>query len=279
MLESPFRRIYRRFLKPGPIRRLTAADRALPDFLLIGAMRAGTTTLHDLLCRHPQVVPAIRKEIHYYDLFHDRGERWYRAHFPRTEALRRTQSITGEASPYYLFHPLAPGRVAGHRPETRIIAILRHPVDRAYSHYWHVVRNGLENLSFEDALAHESDRLAGELDRIRENPGYTSGPHQHFSYRTRSIYADQIPVWLDLFGREQVLVLEQRQFFQDIARGAARLFSFLELDPVPLGPPARFNRSGYPGMNPNTRAELLAFYAPHNARLFEILGESFDWQA
>ncbi|HUF37253.1 MAG TPA: sulfotransferase domain-containing protein [Anaerolineales bacterium] len=277
MLESPSRRIYRRLFKPAPWRRWTASTRALPDFLVIGAMRAGTTTLHDLICRHPRVVPAIGKEIHFFDLNYPKGERWYRAHFPPAEKLRRIEGITGEASPYYLFHPAAPARAADLVPAAKIVAVLRHPVERAHSHYWHTVRHKAEPLAFDEALDREPDRLAGEEDRILAEAGYTGHAHQHHSYQARSSYAGQLARWLDRYPRERVLVLEQRRFFGAPEAGAGRLFEFLELDPHPVPSPRRFNEAGYPPMAPETRERLLAHFAPHNARLFDLLGERFDW--
>jgi hypothetical protein len=280
VLERYPRRIYRNLFKPPPWRRWTAGDRALPDFLVIGAMRAGTTSLHDLIGSHPQVAEAIRKEVHFFDLNFERGPDWYRAHFPRAEMLRRTGRITGETSPYYLFHPAAPARAAGLLPDARIIAVLRHPVDRAYSHYWHTVRHGVEPLVFEAALAREVDRLEKDEPRFIEAPRYSGLVHQHHSYRSRSIYADQLARWLDRYPRSQVLVLEQRRFFADPRAGSRRLFDFLGLDLEPHSAlsPGRLNEADYPPLAPETRRDLLAFFAPHNARLFELLGESFDWQ-
>jgi hypothetical protein len=277
VLESLSRRIYRRLFKPAPWRRWTASARALPDFLVIGAMRAGTTTLHDLVCRHPRVVPAIGKEIHFFDLNHRKGERWYRAHFPPAEKLRRARWITGEASPYYLFHPAAPARAAELVPDAKIIAVLRHPVDRAYSHYWHTVGHRAEPLAFEEALDREPDRLAGEEERILSEAGYAGRAHQHQSYLARSIYAGQLARWFDRYPRDRVLVLEQRSFFGDPEAGANRLFEFLELDLHPVRAPRRFNEAVYPPMPQETRERLLAFFAPHNDRLFDLLGERFDW--
>lgn len=277
MLESLPRRIYRALLKPAPWRRWTATARALPDFLIIGAMRAGTTSLHDLACSHPLVRPGIRKEVHYFDLYFDRGLNWYQAHFPRSGSLARTGSKTGETSPYYLFHPEAPRRAARQLAGARIIAILRDPVDRTYSHYWHTVRHRAERLSFEEALAVEDDRLAREAERLRSDPGRARFAHQHYSYQARSIYADQLAAWFSVFPRERVLVLEQEQFFSHLWTGANRLFEFLELPPHEPRVSRHLNERAYPPMKPETRARLARFFAPHNARLFDLLGESFAW--
>lgn len=279
MIESPLQKLYRRLFKPGPWRFFAAGRRALPDFLVIGAMRSGTTSLYDTLCRHARILPAIKKEIHFFDLEFGRGLPWYRAHFPTRARLDWKSALTGEASPYYLAHPLAPGRAAETVPHARLVAILRDPVERAYSHYWHSVRLGVETLDFEAALDAEPDRLAGEEDRLAAEPGYRSRAHQHLAYAGRSRYADQLARWLAHFPREQLLVLEQRRFQNDPAGQAARLFAFLGLDPQALPVSRPLNRAQYPRLDPAVRARLAASFRPHNDRLFELLGESFDWAA
>ncbi len=129
----------------------TAGARRLPDFLVIGAQRAGSTSLFAQLCAHPGVAAPSHKEIHYFDLQSFRGPRWYRSHFPPVASSRGR--ITGEASPYYLFHPAVPARVAEALPEVRLIALLRDPVARAYSHYQLSVRDGHEHARFRGGVA------------------------------------------------------------------------------------------------------------------------------
>lgn len=136
----------------------------LPDFLIIGAQRCGTISFYRLLCQHPLVEGAARKEVHYFDLHFQKGEEWYRSFFPEAE---REDRVTGESSPYYIFHPLSAERAARLVPGARLIVLLRNPVDRAYSHYQHGLRRGYETLpTFEQALEAEPGRLAGEREKI-----------------------------------------------------------------------------------------------------------------
>ncbi len=272
MYQSRLRTLYRHLFKPGPIRRLTAARRALPDFLIIGAMRSGTTALHDTLARHPRVIPAIKKEIHFFDLEFHRGIGWYRAHFPYQTRMRG--HITGEASPYYLFHPLAPGRAAQTVPQARLIALLRNPVDRAYSHYWHGIRLGYETLSFKDAIEQEAERLAGEEERLRRGPSF---PHQLHSYLARGLYAQQLERWLAHFPKESLLVLQTEALEHHPAPILHSLCRFLHIPPAPLTINRSLNRARYPEMRPQTRSRLVEFFRPHNQRLYQLLGETFDW--
>src|SRR6478609_8226330 len=140
-------------------RTITRNARALPDFLLIGGQRCGSTSLYTTLCGHPQVLAGAHKEPHFFDNNHLRGEGFYRRLFPLRAHLRARHAITGEATTHYLSHPAVPERVAAMLPDVRLIAILRDPVERAYSHYQRAPRNGREPLSFEQALAAERERL------------------------------------------------------------------------------------------------------------------------
>ena len=237
---------------------------ALPNFLIVGAQRCGTSSLYAYLAQHPQVAPAARKEVHYFDLNYQKGIDWYRAQFPE-------RSFTGEASPYYLFHPLAAERAAEAVPEAKIIAILRNPVDRAYSHYHHEVRKGREDLSFEEALEAEEERLAGERERLIAVPAYRSQTHQSYSYKARGEYADQLEVWLEHFPRERMLILESERLFEDPAAEYPRALEFLEL---PLVEPAEYrqwNAGSYDARVPETPRRLERYFEPHMRRLRVLL--------
>ncbi|MEJ2557594.1 MAG: sulfotransferase domain-containing protein, partial [Anaerolineae bacterium] len=127
-------------------RLITRFMRVLPDFLIIGAQKCGTDSLFRYLGGHPCIKLASSKEAHYFDLKFDKGINWYRSHFPlipykySVKRLRKQDLITGEATPYYLFHPHAPGRAAAIVPHVKLIVLLRNPADRAYSHYNHEVK-------------------------------------------------------------------------------------------------------------------------------------------
>lgn len=249
------------------------ATGVLPDWLIIGAMKSGTSTLYGLLARHPRVAPAVEKEVHFFDVHYDRGPDWYRSCFPpRDGALSR-----GEASPYYLFHPHCPRRVASVVPEVRLVVLLRNPVERAYSHYQHMVRDGLETLPFQAALELEADRVVPEHHRLLREPLALSTAHRNHSYLTRGLYAEQLEGWLEHFPREQLLVLQAESFFADPLAGYARVLRFLDLDFYAPDRCEALNTGSYAGLDPDVRATLAGFYQPHNQRLYALLGEEFDW--
>ena len=264
-------------------RTLTTTIRLLPDFLIIGAARCGTTSLYRYLTEHPCIAPAFRKEIHFFDLQFGRGVRWYRRHFPSvlyrryTEARYGSAALTGEASAYYIFHPSVAARVAATIPGVKIIALLRNPIDRAYSHYHLQVRKGREPLPFEEAIAGEQERLNGEQKKMLATENYESFNYRRYSYMTRGLYADQLARWMNVVPAEDFLVLRTEDLESDPAKVLKHTLRFLK---VPEWEPKRFtkyNRASYPALKPETRRHLVAYYEPHNRRLGDLTGKEFDW--
>jgi hypothetical protein len=258
-------------------REITAANRVLPDYVIIGAQRCGTTSLHNYLMQHPNVVSSYKKEIKFFDSNYGRGERWYRSHFPYEEEMTDDALITGEGSPYYVYHPKAAQRMSAMLPNIKLIALLRNPVDRAYSHYQLSFRRGRETLSFEDALAQEEKRLDGVLENILADDNYPMFNHKHFTYRLRGIYADQLPAWFEHFSREQILIIKSEDFYADPAGTFQKVVSFLELPTWDLPVYKNYNAGQYSTMQPETRAQLVEYFKPHNQRLYELLGTDYGW--
>jgi hypothetical protein len=252
----------------------TAAVRPLPDFLIIGAQKAGTTALYAYLRQHPQITGPSWKEVSFFDRHYARGAAWYRGNFPN--ALR-ARGLVGEASPSYVFHPLAPERVAALVPEAKLIALVRNPVDRAFSHYQHEVALGREPLSFEDALEAEDERLRGEEERMLADPAYFSRAWWDFTYRARGRYAEQLERWLAVFPRERLLILPSEDLGAEPEQAYAGVLEFLGAPPHRLDSYPRVFERQYEPMRPETRERLAAEFAEPNARLYELLGRNLGW--
>lgn len=233
----------------------------LPDFIIIGAQKSGTTSLYHLLTRHPHVEPAAAKEMHFFDTLYEEGVEWYRQCFPPPRLKDGRQTVTGEATPGYLFHPLAPERVAEVVPQARLIALLRNPVDRAYSQYHQRMGKGRENQGFDEAVGAEN--LDGE--HLPE-------------YLARGIYADQLLRWSRFFPKEQMLVLKSEDFFERPQDVLKIVLNFLDLPQwEPEAWKHRKKGSYEERMNPEIRRRLEDFFEPHNRRLYEYLGVDFGW--
>ncbi len=261
--------------------RSTARFRVLPQFLIVGGQRCGTTSLYKYLAQHPGVAaPPLGKGAHYFDTNFAKGERWYRGHFPTRLVLTggpREPRITGEGSPYYLFHPCVPARARAVVPDAKIIAMLRDPVARAYSHYWHEVARGFEALSFDQAIDLEGERLAGEDERLRTVSNYESFGHQHWSYLARGRYAEQLEAWYASFPKEQVLVISSKDFFANTDAVYSRILEFLDLPPNRLPRYETYNPHEYLPMRTELRQQLACHFAGPNTDLYRLLGKDFGW--
>jgi hypothetical protein len=261
-------------------------DGSLPDFLIIGEAKTGTTFLYYLLTRHPYVEPAATKEVHYFDrrLKSFQGNLdWYRSQFPPPTWKEGRRVITGEASPYYMYHPHAARRASEVVPEARIIALLRNPVERSYSEYQHKVRAGNETLSFEEATASEEERIRGERERLLANERVGSPSFRNFSYLSRGIYVDQLQEWQKYFGRDRMLVLGSENLFANPVETLNQVTEFLELprwepeDVEALSTPDSRHEASYDSMSPETRRRMEEYFRPHNQRLYDFLAVDFGW--
>ncbi|MCK6473392.1 MAG: sulfotransferase domain-containing protein [Planctomycetes bacterium] len=255
-----------------------------PDFLILGGQKCGSTTLFGTLIQHPDIFRPRKKEPMYFTHRFNRRAAWYRANFPSypVKAARKLMGkrfVTFEASPYYLFHPLAPQRVRSQLPDVKLIALLREPVERAYSHYQHMIRINRETLKFEDAIAKEEERLSGEREKMLSEDGFNSDSFRFLSYKARGIYVDQLMEWTKEFPRERLLVLQTEALKRDPQAVTDRVLDFLGLPRWNGFVHKPENVGGYKEpMGSAIREELRTYFKPHNERLWTWLGERWDWE-
>jgi hypothetical protein len=271
------------------LRGLTCPVRLLPDFLIIGTQKGGTTSLYNYLQAHPAIASAARKEVHFFDrrCNLNRGLAWYRGHFPSrvekyyAQHLHGQAFLTGEATPEYLFLPHIPNRVAQVLPHVKLIVLLRHPVDRAYSQYQHAVAEKYETHSFEEAINYQEARIAEERANILQDAYYERYTYMQHCYLTRGIYLDQLQRWMSLFPREQFLILKSEEFYADPVVTLKQVLDFLNVPASESQLRKReykpYNNNQYAKMDPALRNRLVAFFEPHNAHLYDFLGVNFGW--
>lgn len=243
-----------------------------PTFLVLGAQRCGTTSLFRLLQQHPQIDAPAKKELHFFDNRFHKGLSWYQKQFPEPCG---SEVISGEATPYYLFHPLAPARVRAHYPTIKLLVVLRNPADRAYSHYKWAVSKENEPLSFNEALNAEEARVATA--RLSLLTGQPSFSHQKHTYLSRGRYLEQLHRWFELFPRDQFLILRSEDLFADPQPVLDHVWDFLEL--APFTPPAleRQKSSEKGAMDPAQRQQLIEYYRDYNLALESFLDRTFSW--
>jgi hypothetical protein len=262
----------------APVRRhVTRGERMVPGYVVVGTKRGGSTSVAEWITRHPEVGPCrANKGTHYFDVNHGRGWAWFLSYFPPVADGWR---ITGEASPYYMFHPSAPQRIAAALPGARLIVVLREPVARAWSHHAYETQQGFEDRPFEEALDLEPARLAGEEQRLVADPAYESFSHRHHAYLQRGHYAEQLERLYEHFRPEQVLVLCSESLFGDPTTHLSRVWRHLGLSDVELTGLDRLKATdrAVSAMDPRTRERLLTYYEPWNERLAQLPGVDFTW--
>lgn len=230
-----------------------------PNFLCVGAQKAGTTTLHDILKQHPDIYLPDTKEAHFFDMdeHYDRGFSWWlETYFPRYE----NEKIMGAITPEYLYFEEVPKRIFKDLKDTKIIIVLRNPIDRAFSHYKMSLKRGYETESFEKAIKLEKNRITE--DYFQKN---------HFSYTSRGFYSSQIERYLKYFPAENILFLV---FEEDIVKNIDKtiniILSFLEVD-------KDINLDTKIKSNPATSAKsiLLRDFIYKNNPLKRVIGKLF----
>lgn len=264
-------------------RELTWKYRAFPHFIIAGAQKCGTSSLFYYLTQHPHLIPSCVKEVHYFDGGYRNRERDGHRSFPRYQSYFSLKIMLTkhhrvfEASPSYIFHPLAPHRIHNMLPDVKFIILLRNPIDRAISHYLHEKRSGHEPLVIMDALLNEE----GRLKQIEETGDFDNILYRRYSYKSRGKYKEQLERYFKVFPRNHILVLQSEDFFSDLRKHLRMIFEFVGVDPTyqihDLKP--RNVAPNRVDVGQEVYEYLTRFFKPHNEELSEFLGQDFGWSS
>lgn len=272
----------------------------LPIFLVCGTQRGGTTSIYNYLREHPEV--CIERGVSYFTKFYDKKVEWYKSQFYRCE--NGNVKTVGEKNTEYMYFEQVPERIYTLMPDVKLIFILRNPVDRSYSHYWHEVRLGYEDLSFQEAIEKEEERLSSGGD-FEKN---------HYSYKDRGKYIVQLRRFNKYFSKDQMLVLFTEDLKLDSKGSMKTIFNFLSINDYAdilnydrkynVGAKPRFNelqkiklmvaklpiiksainltidkinlRKGYPQLDLATKLELQEYFEPYNKKLESFIGRDLS---
>jgi Sulfotransferase domain len=263
---------------------LSGHFRLNPEFIIIGSGKCGTTFLYEYLMKHPQILHAYTKEVHYFDHNFKESLEWYKAHFPliknakRLEKRLKDRVITGEATPYYMAHPLVPSRIANLFPNIKIIVLLRNPIDRAYSQY-NMVKHEYkhETLSFKDAILHEDNRISSEYNQLKKSDNHFSFNHIFYSYIHRGLYALHLENWFNHFKRDQFLFIKSEDLFSSPSEKYDQVLHFLGVQAFTPNVFEKVNSRKYLSMDFDTKEYLSELFRPHNETLRSLIGSEFYW--
>lgn len=261
-------------------RKTTAKLRPLPDFIIIGAQKAGTTSLFDYLNQHSQIkMSTPLKEVHYFSYNYSKGLNWYKSNFPIVTKKEKNNILVGEASPYYLFHPHSAERIHKILPDIKLIVILRNPTDRAISHYFHELRHNTETLPIIDALKAEESRITPEYDKMLNNHSYESQIHQNLSYKARGRYTEQLEQYYKYYSKNQLLIITSEDLFKNTADCLKSVYDFLgiktEIEGIDITP-SNVGKNKKK-IDTNVYQYLDNYFKTENKKLSNLINRKLPW--
>tara|TARA_Y100001936_G_C16093927_1_gene689643 strand:- start:48 stop:875 length:828 start_codon:yes stop_codon:yes gene_type:complete len=273
MIPKKISPIFHRFVKRG-WSGITASSRVLPNFIIAGTVRSGTTSLYNYICNHPSVLPAAYDEIGFFDSNFQLGTMWYQSMFPTKKQMELVQEktnfcLTGEDTPFYFWNKDAIKRISELIPNCKIIMIFRNPVDRAYSNYQLGKRENKEDLSFEKTIEIEKQIINKGTKNLNFSEPRT--------YLIKSLYSLQLKNWLTSFSKDQLYFLSTEQLSSKPNETMSGIFNFLGLPRYTLSEFKKEKKAIYPEMNISTRNDLLEFFKSYNNELFSLIGNNFSW--
>jgi len=280
---------------------------SLPDFLIIGADKAGTSSLYNYLNQHPQILPCITKEPRYFSEFYDKGIKWYKSCFTHSyleyfkKNILKKKFRTGEASANYYWHPHVAKRVHDTIPNAKIIFLLRNPIDRAYSDYHMRLRFSifgkdrivsqparfdelkfqdkgvLNGISFEDVIKMEDEKIKGEIEKMVNDKTYFSSIFFDKACLVKGIYINFIKNWRKFFPKNQLLIIQSEKLFENAIDTTNQVSKFLGLSPLSKLNFSILEQGSYVKMKSDTRKKLIDYFKPYNKELYDYLGTDFGW--
>ena len=276
--KSSYKRFYQLFVKRHFFG-ITSPLRVLPDFFVIGAGRTGTTSLYHYLDQHPSLSKSAYDELNYFDVNFHLGLHWYRSLFPSIFTkykikLKTNFFMTYDVTPSYVRRPWNAERIKKLFPNTKLIIVLRNPVDRTYSHY-HLAKKFGETRTFDELVKEDMNNiLKWKVDSKDDN---YFGTKVEKSFLARGFYAEQLEKWFKLFSTNQIMIVPSEKLASDTQNTMSSIFKFLNLPEFKIPNTKKVNVSQYSKMNPATRKLLIDFFKPYNEELNNFSNIDFEW--
>ena len=266
-------------------RNLTSGFRTFPDFIIIGAGRAGTTALYSYLIQHPKIIPAYTNnnedvaDLHFFEYMISDNLKWYKSHFPISfSKSQKKHFITGEFTSTYMYHPDVPKRISNLLPKIKLIVILRNPIDKAYATYQQQFRFGEITTTFEETINAEFRRMSLNKD----SPKLNSKNRDFENFVAHNIirhgsYVNYLETWFEIFDKNQILILNSEDLKNSTKETLNQVFHFLNISNYDIPDISPVNVGKYPPINKTTRRKLIDFFKPYNQRLNKLLSTELNW--
>jgi hypothetical protein len=256
---------------------VTGPLRVLPDFLVIGVKRCGTTSLFHNLPKHPSILNSHHDGIGFFNDNYQLGVNWYRSFFPTIFSKNKIIKKYGDCKTFdvttrYIEDRSTAKKIKEIIPNAKIIVMLRNPVDRAYSQFNVSVKEKVETRSFHDAINEEIENIK------KENMKNFEISKNEFDYIKKGMYASQLKPWFDIISKDNIGIFSTEEFKKNNQNIYNMIFKFLGITNCEIKDNKIMEKGDYLPMNYNTRDLLLDFYKKHNEELFKLINKRFDWE-
>lgn len=254
---------------------LTAKLRPLPDLIVIGAKRCGTTSLYQHLVEHPCISRSTKDNVGFFNNNFELGLNYYRSFFPMKPKNKYKKHIVFEVTTSYMQESRTAERIFKTLPDVKLLLMVRNPVDRAYSEY-NLEKN---RQSFDDLAFEEMTRIREEDKNLVEGKNVELFAHGKYHLLRKSMYYQQLVPWLQLFPRDQILILSAEDYDKKTQDTYNEIFDFVGVERYEVKRSERVNKGKYSKMNDETRRVLLDYFKPYNEKFFQLIGKRFDWNS
>jgi len=247
-----------------------------PDFIILGTQKGGTTSLYNYLSNHSKIRVGSRREIHFFDRNYEKGINWYKNNFN----YKNNNLLTFECSPDYFHHPFVAERIRLVTPKSKLIVLLRNPVERAISNYKHNIYLGKykPNTTIEEVIEKEMKFINDEKEKMMNNKNYYSRKFKYFSILDRGIYHKQLKIYFENFDKKQIHILFSEKLFLNARKELNKLFDFLNLNPEQVPCSKIYNKSKIDiKIKQKTKESIERFFLKHNEKLYKMINTKFRW--
>ena len=274
-------RTFRYVLCDRKFRGLTSPLRVLPDFIVIGVGRGGTTSLYNYLNQHNCIQKSSYDEIGFFDDNFHLGINWYRSMFPTKYEKQKIikkfgKFLTYDVTPWYIRRPWTANRIKTLLPSAKIISVLRNPVDRTYSHYHLTCREKGTTKSFEEIIEEDIKKIDNYDGNLKNSQKYYEDFVQN-SHIARGFYLEQLENWFTVFNKENILIISSEDLANHTQKTMDYIFNFLNIEDQVIPNLEKVNVAKYPKMKEKTRKILENYFFEYNENLFKKIGKHFNW--